>query len=118
MACTGAMKKYSSVFQSAIYNLQSKILQCRISFLENGQIVIRDLQDNAGHGRAVIVAEAMVSPRARVAIPIDAVEQLVADGGIPLGPILAAGRPHGLGGVIVAVVIMEVNVGPHGSVAG
>src|SRR5205807_1350623 len=110
MACTGVTKRYSS----ASSNLRSSICHLQftlpISLLENGQIVVRNLQDNARHGRAVIVAEAVVPPRARIAITIDAVEQLVSNGRVPLRPVLAASRPHGLGGIVVAVIIMEVDL--------
>ena len=44
-----------------------------------------------------------VDPRAVVALPGD---QLVADRRIPAAPVLAAGVPHGLHGVVVAVEIV------------
>src|SRR5262249_5829356 len=69
-----------------------------------GQVVVGDLQDDAGHGGAVVGAD-QVLPGAVVALAAD---QLVADGGEPFLPVLAAGGPHRLGGVVVAVEVVHV----------
>src|SRR5438105_2827871 len=65
----------------------------------NGKIAVRHLQDDQRHRGGVVVAG--------VAFPVAGVvllgDELIADGGIPLGPVIAAGQEHRLDGVIVAV---------------
>src|SRR5882672_8956003 len=70
------------------------------SFLEDGEIVVRNLQDDTGHGRTIMLADC-VAPSA-VGLRLLPVDQLIADPGEPLGPIAAAGGPHGLDGIVVA----------------
>ncbi len=36
-------------------------------------------------------------------------DELIADGGIPLGPVVAAGEEHGLDGVVISVVVMALS---------
>src|SRR6266568_2880197 len=77
------------------------------SFLQNGQVVIRHLQDNAGHGGGVMAAN-IVMPRAVPRPPLAVGEQLLANEGEPLGPIASPGRPHRLDRVVVSVEIVDV----------
>src|SRR5262249_35091900 len=78
-----------------------------ISLLKNGEVVVGDLQNDAGHGRRIVGAHRGVGPEAVVAVAPPR-QQLLADGGKPLLPVLAAGGPHRLGGVILAVVVVHV----------
>src|SRR5204863_4964076 len=74
--------------------MQSGALRCK-----DGEEVVGDLKDDAGHGRAEFGADFGVGPGAVAALPG---EQRVADGRVPFLPIVAAGVPHGLDGVVVA----------------
>ena len=76
------------------------------SFLHDRQIVVRNLQDDARHRRGVVAAEQSVSIQAPSAAEPAADEQVVADRRKPVGPPPAAGRPHHLGGVVMAVEIV------------
>src|SRR4051812_34084619 len=70
--------------------------------LKNWQVVIGNLQNDAGHAGAIFHAN-RIGPRSILSLPGN---QRVAHRRIPLGPILAAGLPHGLYRVVVAVEIM------------
>ena len=81
-----------------------EILGC--SPLKDRQVVVGDLEDDERHGRTVFIADA-VGPEACGRL---AAEQLVADGRVPLRPIVSAPQPHRLGGVVMTVVIVAVSV--------
>src|SRR5262249_25328640 len=80
-------------------------------FLQDRQVVVRQLQDEAGargseRRPAAAAAQALVRPHPpRPGAGPD--DQLVADGGEPFGPERPAGGPHGEGGVVVAVVVVR-----------
>src|SRR4029079_1871610 len=78
----------------------------RDSALEDRQVAVGNLQDDQRHGRAVLVAD-RVLPVARGGLAMD---QFVADGGIPVVPLLSAADPHGLVRVIMAVEVVAVAV--------
>ena len=46
------------------FNLQSSSCNCPVSFLKNRQVIVRDLQDDAGHRRGIFVGETMKTLRA------------------------------------------------------
>src|SRR5262249_11846032 len=71
------------------------------SFLENREVVIRDLQNDARHRGSVVNVDIVV-PGPVVMLPV---EQFLADGGEPLLPGIAADSPHRLCGVVVAVEV-------------
>src|SRR6266849_3876915 len=77
------------------------------SFLQDGKVVVWHLQDDTSHGGGVVTANIVV-PRAvgRAALAVG--EQLLANEGEPLGPVGAAGGPHGLDGVIVPVEVVNI----------
>src|SRR4051794_28307212 len=68
------------------------------------QVAVGHLQDDQRHAGGVVLAE--------VAVPVAAVEllaaELVADGGIPARPVLAAGEEHRLDGVVVSVEVVPL----------
>src|SRR6516165_7163828 len=55
----------------------------------------------------------MILPAALLPMPIRMVNQLIADGRVPFLPVSIARGPHGLGGVIMAVKVMQVDVRTH-----
>src|SRR5262249_25729329 len=73
-------------------------------FLQDRQVVVRYLQDDARHCRAVMGADE-VRPRTLGAL---ARQQFLPDGGEPLRPVFSTGGPHRLGGVVVAVEVVHV----------
>src|SRR5437764_682608 len=73
------------------------------SLLENGQVVVGELEDDQAHGGGIRRAVA-VGPLAAGAFW--AGQQLVPDGREPPLPVVAAGRPHGQGRVILAVKVV------------
>src|SRR3954451_165900 len=92
---------------------------CASTYLwrKDRQIIVRHLQDDTGHGGAEFGADFAVAEAAVAALFF---QQHVADGGVPLGPVVAAGVPHGLYGVILAVeeiaVVASVPLGGAGDV--
>ena len=77
------------------------------SLLQDRQVVVGHLEDDAGHCGTVLGAE-QVGPGAVVDLIAD---QFVADLRVPAVPVLAAGGPHGLDGVIMAVEVVHVGLG-------
>src|SRR5262245_9980434 len=67
---------------------------------EDRQKVIRHLENDARHCGAELGAHLRIGPRAVAPL---AGQQRVSDRRVPLGPVLAAGVPHGLHGIVVAV---------------
>src|ERR1022692_3225394 len=101
------------LFKSKIRDPQSKI------FLHNGpistprpfprihrQIAIGHLEDDQRHAGGVIVAE-VTGPVTGGALPAD---ELIADGGVPVGPVITTGEEHRLDSVIVAVIVVTFHV--------
>src|SRR5262249_55915474 len=80
--------------------------------LQDRQVIVRHLQDDARHGRPVVGADG-IEP---AAVGAAAAEQFVADRRIPLGPVTAARCPHYLHGVVVAVEVVHGVVDEHLSV--
>ena len=75
--------------------------------VEDGEIAVGHLQNNQGHGGAIVWVY--------FAFPVAggfvlAVDEKLADGGIPLGPVFSAGEEHGLDGVVLAVEEMALFV--------
>src|SRR5690606_19624905 len=71
--------------------------------LEDGEVVVGHLQDQAGHGGAVFRADRRVGP---AAVGELAPQQFVADGGVPAIPVGAAGVPHRLHRIVVPVEVV------------
>src|SRR5438132_9268033 len=76
-----------------------------LSLLQDRQIIVRDLKNDAGHRSGVVMAEALVRP-ATMKRPSGVVDKFVANGRVPFFPVGVAGGPHRLGRVVVAVVVM------------
>ena len=74
--------------------------------LQNGQEILGNLQDNQRHGSGVVFGKAWIVPAAQAAVAVGVPEQFVTNGRIPLGPVLSACGPHGLGGIVMAIVVM------------
>ena len=53
--------------------------------LQNRQVVVRHLQDDQGHRRAVVGAHEITLPGAVAAAVL---QEFVADGGVPLAPVV------------------------------
>src|SRR5207244_1130904 len=71
--------------------------------LQDRQVVIGHLQNDEGHAGAVVAAGRIADPGA---VLLAHAQKLVADGGIPIAPVAAAGNPHGLYGVVMAIEVM------------
>src|SRR5260370_31179442 len=77
-----------------------------LSLLQDRQIIVRDLKNDAGHGGGVVVAEALVRP-ATMQRPSGVVDKFVANGRVPFFPLGIAGGPHGLDRVVMCVGVIE-----------
>src|SRR3954449_6185752 len=80
--------------------------------VEDGQVAVGHLEDDQGEGGGVLVGD-VAGPAAGGAVL--SCDELVADGGVPLGPVVATGEEHGLDGVVVAVEVVAFGVGHSAS---
>src|SRR5713226_5577680 len=76
-----------------------------LSLLQDRQIVVRDLKNDAGHRGGVVVAEALVRP-ATMQRSSGVFDNFVSNGRVPFLPVGSAGGPHRLGRVVMAVVVV------------
>src|ERR1043166_5352715 len=74
--------------------------------LQNRQVVVGHLQDDERHGAAIVGAHEAGLPGAVGAL---GAEEFVANGGVPVAPVLSAGDPHGLDGVVMPVVVVHTH---------
>ena len=74
--------------------------------LENRQVVVGDLQDDARHRRCIFIGERQVVP-ASVFLLI--IEQLVANSRKPAVPVIAAGLVLSLHSVVMPIVVVRID---------
>src|SRR5439155_8727308 len=70
------------------------------------EIAIGHLQDDERHGGGIVVGGVAFPVALRLLLG----DKLLANGGIPLGPEIAAGEEHRLDGVVVAVVVVALHL--------